>query len=93
MELLTAAVLLVAFLTWGMVLSLKGQLSRVERRLNLVLRHLGMDAAPDSPLSDRVKALADDPAHKIEAIKAYREETGAGLAEAKTAVEDYLNGR
>jgi ribosomal protein L7/L12 len=40
-----------------------------------------------------VRGLADDPARKIEAIKAYREETGAGLAKAKAAVEAYINGR
>jgi hypothetical protein len=45
---------------------------------------------PAAPLSERVKELARDPGRKIEAIKAYREETGAGLAEAKEAVEAYL---
>jgi hypothetical protein len=44
------------------------------------------------PLSDRVKQLASDPARKIEAIKVYREETGAGLAEAKEVVEGFLSG-
>jgi hypothetical protein len=53
---------------------------------------------PDQPLttqppSDRVKQLARDPARKIEAIKVYREETGAGLAEAKLAVESFANSR
>jgi ribosomal protein L7/L12 len=43
------------------------------------------------PLSDRVKDLARDPAKKIQAIKVYREETGAGLAEAKQAVEAFVN--
>jgi ribosomal protein L7/L12 len=33
------------------------------------------------------------PARKIAAIKAYREETGAGLADAKRAVEEYIEGR
>src|SRR5262249_326593 len=42
------------------------------------------------PLSDRVKQLASDPVRKIEAIEVYREETGAGLAEAKEAIEAYL---
>ena len=43
------------------------------------------------PLSERAKQLASDPARKIEAIKVYREETGASLAEAKEAVEAYTN--
>ena len=45
---------------------------------------------PRQPLSDRVKQLASDPSKKIEAIKVYREETGAGLAEAKDAVEAHI---
>jgi hypothetical protein len=45
---------------------------------------------PPRPLSEKVKSLARDPNRKIEAIKVYREETGAGLAEAKEAVEDYV---
>jgi hypothetical protein len=44
-------------------------------------------------LSDRVKQLASDPSKKIEAIKTYREETGAGLAEAKEAVEAFINSK
>jgi hypothetical protein len=48
---------------------------------------------PRQPLSDRVKQLASDPSRKIEAIKVYREETGAGLAEAKEAVEAHISGK
>jgi ribosomal protein L7/L12 len=41
-------------------------------------------------LSQRVKDIARDPNHKIAAIKAYREETGLGLKEAKDAIEAWL---
>jgi ribosomal protein L7/L12 len=34
---------------------------------------------------------ASEPCQKIQAIKAYRDETGAGLAEAKDAVETFIN--
>jgi ribosomal protein L7/L12 len=37
-----------------------------------------------------VKAVADDPNRKIEAVVIYRDETGAGLADAKATVEDYI---
>jgi ribosomal protein L7/L12 len=40
---------------------------------------------PDSPLPGVVEQL--EQGKKIQAIKTYREQTGAGLAEAKTAVE------
>src|ERR1700730_15253198 len=46
-------------------------------------------AMPD--LSERVKDLARNPNAKIAAIKAYREETGLGLKEAKDAVERWLS--
>jgi len=94
MEWVAPAVVLVGVLaTWAIVSGMQASLRRVERKLNLLLRHLQVDPAPGSPLSERVKRLADDPARKIEAIKLYREETGAGLAEAKAAVEEYMNGR
>lgn len=44
--------------------------------------------APEELLSDRVKALADR-GRLVAAIKAHREDTGAGLVEAKEAVEAY----
>jgi hypothetical protein len=44
-------------------------------------------------LSNRVKELAADPARKIEAIQVYREETGASLADAKEAVEAFINSK
>lgn len=79
--------------TRGIVARTQARLHRLEHRLSLLLRHFNIDPAAGSPLSDRVRGLADDPARKIEAIRAYREETGAGLAEAKAAVEAYIAGR
>jgi len=37
-----------------------------------------------------VKELARQPGGKIAAIKAYREDTGLGLFEAKTVIDQYL---
>jgi hypothetical protein len=94
MEWVAPSVVVVGVLAiWATVSSMQARLERVERRLALLLRHFNIDTVPGSPLSDRVRQLADDPARKIEAIKVYREETGASLAEAKAAVEAYLNGR
>jgi hypothetical protein len=83
-----AALLLVALGSWW---SLTDRVARIERKLNALLRHHGVDPTQGLPLSDRVKELADDPSRKIEAIRLYREETGAGLAEAKEAVEAYIH--
>jgi hypothetical protein len=70
------------------------RLRGLERKLNALLRHHGADLTQGYlPLSDRVKQLAADPGRKIEAIKAYREETGAGLAEAKEAIESITNSK
>jgi sirohydrochlorin ferrochelatase len=93
MEWVAASVILVGVLvTWGILSRMQARLGRVESRLNLLLRQFNIDPAPGSLLSDRVRDLAEDPARKIEAIKVYCEETGAGLAEAKAAVESYING-
>ncbi|MFD3547548.1 hypothetical protein ACFWUW_18425 [Streptomyces sp. NPDC058655] len=58
---------------------------RAERRLGLLLDHLGV-AEPEPAGLDGVRALLRE-GRTIEAIKAYRGATGAGLAEAKAAVE------
>lgn len=60
------------------------RIARVERKLDLILGHLGVQQ--DDPELERVVALVRD-GQKIQAIKAYREVTGAGLKEAKDAVE------
>jgi ribosomal protein L7/L12 len=63
---------------------------RIEHKLNLLLRYADIDPLEPMPLSERVKAIANDPARTVEAIKIYRDETGEGLAAAKDAVERYV---
>src|SRR5262245_1291215 len=65
-------------------------LVRLEQRIARVAHAVGASTTGSLPLSERVKAIARDPGRKIEAIKVHREETGAGLAESKTAVEAYI---
>jgi|SRR6185312_1451184 len=68
----------------------RDRLARVEQKLDLLLTHSGLDYTPAPKTA--WQALADEgPTRKIAAIKAYREETGVGLAEAKQAVEAYLD--
>jgi hypothetical protein len=80
-----------AVMVIGSFLDILARIARIEHKLNLLLRHSGIDLLKGLPLSNRVKEIAGDPARKIEAIKVYREETGAGLAEAKQAIEAYTN--
>ncbi len=69
------------------------RLRRIENKLDLILDHLKLEfdqhAMPDEELDEEVRTLADD-GKKIEAIKLYRELTGAGLKEAKDAIDEYL---
>jgi hypothetical protein len=70
----------------------RARMMRIERKLDLIIQHLGIqvpDAAAGSGLSPEVRRLADA-GQKLQAIKVHRDETGAGLAEAKQAVETYL---
>ncbi|MER6982892.1 ribosomal protein L7/L12 [Streptomyces carpinensis] len=60
------------------------RMARVERELDLVLDHL--DLREDDPRLDEVSGLVRA-GKRIEAIKAYREATGAGLKEARDAVD------
>ncbi|MEU8351417.1 TOMM precursor leader peptide-binding protein [Streptomyces sp. NPDC048845] len=58
--------------------------ARVEQKVDLVLEHL--DIRPAGPGLDRVGALLRD-GKQVAAVKAYRRITGAGLLEAKEAVD------
>jgi len=63
-------------------------LRRVERKLDALLKHNGIELP--SRLSPEVQRMATDPYQKIAAIKLHREQNpGLGLAEAKTEVEDF----
>ncbi|MGW2564213.1 ribosomal protein L7/L12 [Streptomyces sp. NPDC001514] len=60
------------------------RIATVERKVDLVLDHLGIRET--GPELDQVVGLVRA-GKKIEAIKRYRQITGAGLKEAKDAVE------
>jgi hypothetical protein len=60
------------------------RLGRLERKLDLILTHLGLDLNPG--VNPEVIELMRS-GKKIEAIKLYREQTGVGLKEAKDYVE------
>lgn len=66
------------------------QLSRIERKLDTLLASLGLSgggtAGAEPARMPEVRALAASGA-KIDAIKLYRQITGAGLKEAKDAVD------
>jgi hypothetical protein len=57
------------------------QLVAIQRKLDLVMAHLGI-AAPEEP--EVVRHLENG--RTIEAVRAYRKQTGASLLEAKQAV-------
>ncbi|MFB8174947.1 ribosomal protein L7/L12 [Streptomyces sp. NPDC055966] len=63
------------------------RLVRIERRLALVADRLGLEESDEERAQrDRVEALVRE-GKQVAAIKAYREMTGAGLKEAKDAVD------
>jgi hypothetical protein len=57
-----------------------------DTKLNALLRHHGVDPSLSPPLFDRVQQLASEPATRSDAIRVYRAETEAGLAEAEAHV-------
>lgn len=71
--------------------SLFGHMRRIqelERKLNLVLTHLGIDSDARVAPSSHVMSLGADPRQRIEAIKAYREQTGASLEVAAAVIDE-----
>ncbi|MFF7727140.1 ribosomal protein L7/L12 [Streptomyces sp. NPDC008001] len=78
---------LVGFLAWSIesrIQRVSRKVARLEHKIDLILEQLGIHE--DTPELARIAGLARD-GQKIQAIKAYRELTGDGLAEAKAAVE------
>lgn len=85
-----AVLFLVLAAFWG-IMTIQSRISqadqrvaRVERKLDLVLDHLGLDGE-DPRMGEVLSLVRTD--KKIQAIKVYREITGAGLKEAKDAVD------
>jgi ribosomal protein L7/L12 len=64
---------------------LQYQIKRVEEKIDLLLRHAGIEA-PIDPLTVQVKELLQAN-QRINAIKLVRQSTGAGLREAKEWVD------
>jgi hypothetical protein len=62
----------------------EGNNRRLERKVDLILKHLGID--PNQGVDEKIMELVNA-GRKIEAIKLYREQTGVGLKEAKDYVE------
>ena len=88
---MTIAEYLLAFLLSANALSLFSHMRRIqemERKLNLVLTHLGIDPSMRLAPSTHVMNLAADPRQRIEAIKAYREQTGASLNVAVAVIDE-----
>lgn len=69
----------------GRQATLNARLGRLETKIDLLSRHAGLSADPAFDLDDVVKHLAAG--HTIQAIKSYRQATGADLVTAKRAVE------
>jgi hypothetical protein len=63
---ISIAILLMTLVIYG---NLTARIRGIERKLNALLRHHGVDPTLGLGLSDRVKELAVDPVRKIEAIK------------------------
>ncbi len=60
------------------------RLVRLERKVDLILTHLGLD--PNQGVNSEVMDLMKS-GNKIQAIKLHRQQTGVGLKEAKDYVE------
>ncbi|MEV7382737.1 ribosomal protein L7/L12 [Streptomyces lydicus] len=83
--LLVLAVAMVASTTDRRSKTLERRLGRLERKVDLLLAHAGVEEPQDPRMAEIDELLARG--KKIQAIKVHRELTGSGLAEAKEAVE------
>ena len=67
--------------------SISGSLEGATAMLKRLLAHQGIEWQTDMDPSARVRELALDACTYVDAIKAYREQTGLGLPEAKAVVD------
>jgi ribosomal protein L7/L12 len=75
-------------LYFGLVLhAIERRQSQIEQSLLVLSRHLGLVGEAGSAPSERVRGLAADRGRYVEALKAYREETGADLKQAQRVVD------
>ena len=77
---------------WWSTVSLDRRLRSVDRNVSALLRHFNIDPTAVAPPSDQVKLLAADPARRIEAMRLYRQETGADIRAAKAMVDTLARG-
>ena len=91
---LAVALLVLAWAYISRVNDLARQTNQLERMLLAIAKKLDVPLPyiPDPP-SQRVQDLAQDRKKKVEAIKAYREETGAGLKEALEVIDQLRSQR
>jgi ribosomal protein L7/L12 len=85
LALLVLAIALVAATTDRRSKTLDRRLARLERKVDLLLAHAGVEQPQDPRLAQIDDLLAQG--KKIQAIKVHRELTGSDLAEAKEEVE------
>ncbi|MFE4053794.1 hypothetical protein [Streptomyces sp. YIM B13518] len=81
---LTCVVILGVMTIQGHLSRVDRRAARVERKLDAVIRHLGIHE--EVPGRDEILALVRR-GKRVQAIKLYRETTGADLVEAKQAVD------
>jgi ribosomal protein L7/L12 len=66
---------------------LRSRVNELEDRINYIYNHLGLSHNQNPGMQDaRIRELVRS-GNKLEAIKLYRELTGAGLAEAKDTID------
>ncbi|WP_250033558.1 hypothetical protein [Paractinoplanes maris] len=94
MDLLTVVAIVIAVVGLGLIVASgrsqrsgreAARLAAIERKLDLVMGHLGIEEPVPTEDPEVVAHLVKG--EFIQAIKVYRERTGTGLAEAKDAVE------
>ncbi|HEV7281704.1 MAG TPA: hypothetical protein VGN57_15990 [Pirellulaceae bacterium] len=73
-----------AGVTMALVAALYAVVARVDRKMDLLLKHSGLDL---KDAASREAAELMKQGKKVEAVKLYRETTGVSRAEAKAAVE------
>jgi ribosomal protein L7/L12 len=84
---ITLLIIIVIALGLALFRYINKRLQRMETKLTAILHHLGVEQDILPEPSEKVQDLAKVPNSKIDAVRIYRKQTGAGLKEAVKVVE------
>ena len=86
------SIVILLFLILLKLWQVQATLARLSQNQYRIILKLGIEPERFDPPSDEVRVLAQQPGKQVEALRAYRKQTGAGLKDAQAAINSLQAG-